>query len=137
MPRGGMSKEHKEALARGRRQSKAVRGYLEALEVTRRPGRPVTRESLEKRVAKLQTKVDQEENAARRVDLIQERLDAERQLEELTDRPDVDALEKEFVDVAAEYSERKGITYSAWREAGVPAATLKAAGIPRTRRPSG
>ena len=31
------------------------------------------------------------------------------------------------------YSERKGISYAAWREAGVPAATLKAAGISRGR----
>ena len=36
-----------------------------------------------------------------------------------------------FVDAAAEYSERKGITYSAWRELGVPAAVLKRAGVKR------
>jgi hypothetical protein len=32
---------------------------------------------------------------------------------------------------AAPYSERKGITYSAWREVGVPANVLEKAGISR------
>jgi hypothetical protein len=45
---------------------------------------------------------------------------------------DLEALEAEFVQVAAEYSRRKGITYSAWREAGVEPRVLKAAGIDRT-----
>ena len=44
---------------------------------------------------------------------------------------DITALETEFVAVAKPYAQRKGISYEAWREAGVPAATLKAAGIGR------
>jgi hypothetical protein len=53
---------------------------------------------------------------------------------ELADTVDSASVEKEFVEVAKSYSERKGITYSAWREAGVSAQTLREAGIPRTRR---
>jgi hypothetical protein len=41
------------------------------------------------------------------------------------------ALEKEFVRAAKGYSERKGITYGAWREFGVPAEVLRKAGISR------
>ena len=44
---------------------------------------------------------------------------------------DISELEDAFVEVAVSYSGRKGITYSAWREVGVPAATLKRAGISR------
>ena len=40
-------------------------------------------------------------------------------------------LEAEFVKFAKSYSERKAISYAAWREVGVSAATLKAAGIGR------
>ena len=45
---------------------------------------------------------------------------------------DVAALETDFTAHAANYSTRKGISYQAWRELGVPAATLKAAGINRS-----
>ena len=42
---------------------------------------------------------------------------------------DIGELEAGFVAVAKSYSERKGLTYSAWREAGVDARVLKQAGI--------
>ena len=51
----------------------------------------------------------------------------------MTDAPDLEGLEAGFVEYAKAYSERKGITYAAWREAGVPASILKDAGIKRTR----
>ena len=35
------------------------------------------------------------------------------------DKIDLAALEKEFVGRGQDYSERKGITYAAWRELGV------------------
>ncbi len=131
-----MTEEHKRALAEGRRQAKVVRDYLEALENDRRPGRPVTKGSLNDQIQRLQEKIDAEPNAAKRVELVQKRLDAEKRLAELEEAPDVDALEREFVEVASDYSERKDITYSAWREVGVPAKVLREAGIPRTRRAS-
>jgi len=46
---------------------------------------------------------------------------------------DLGALEKGFVKAARSYGERKGITYAAWRAAGVDANILRKAGIPRTR----
>ena len=131
-----MSDEHKAALAKGRAQGKAVRDYLSALEQERRPGRKLDRSTIEARIPQIQEQIDNEEDPAKRVELIQKRLDLEERLVEIGEEPDLEALENAFVDAAAEYSERKGITYTAWREAGVPAATLKRAGIKRTRRPS-
>lgn len=128
-----MSAEHKEALARGRRESRAIKSYLEALR-NRRPGRPVTTESISKRLSGLEEKINQEPDPLKRVDLVQAKLDAEEQLAQVSQSADLEVLEVGFVDAAGSYSERKGISYTAWREAGVPAAVLKKAGIPRTRR---
>lgn len=128
-----MSEEHKAALAQGRREGRAVKQYLK-LVGSRRPGRPVTRESLEKRIAGLSEKVNAETDPLKKLELIQNRLDAEDQMAELAEAVDADAVEKEFIEVAKSYSDRKGITYTAWREAGVSAQALKDAGIPRTRR---
>ena len=63
----------------------------------------------------------------------QERLDAEAALVRAEATEDFAAFETAFVEHAKPYSERKGISYSAWRESGVPAEVLRRAGIPRTR----
>jgi hypothetical protein len=128
-----MTDEHKAALAQGRKEGRAVKQYLKMVG-SRRPGRPVTKESLEKRISTLAEKINGEEDPLKKLELIQSRIDAEDQMAELTDTVDTASVEKEFVEVAKSYSERKGITYSAWREAGVSAQTLREAGIPRTRR---
>lgn len=125
-----MSQEHKDALARGRRESRAIKSYLEALS-NRRPGRPVTPESLRQRIERLEEKIEAESDPLRRVDLVQQRLDASDALKRAAASADLEALEEGFVDHAARYSERKGISYGAWREAGVPAAVLRKAGIGR------
>ena len=44
---------------------------------------------------------------------------------------DLTAVEEGFVKAAKSYSERKGISYSTWREVGVSADVLKRAGISR------
>ncbi len=128
-----MSAEHKEALARGRKEARMIKSYLEAL-ASRRPGRPVTPESLRNRIKSLDEKIAGETDPLKKVELVQARLDAEEALASAEQQVDLDELEKGFIDVAKDYSERKGITYTAWREAGVPPAVLKKAGIPRTRR---
>jgi hypothetical protein len=129
-----MSDDHKAALAKGRAQGRAVRDYLAALEQDRKPGRRMDADTVKARIDEVQGKIDAEPNPAKRVDLIQRRLDLEERLVGMAEDVDLDSLEKEFVDAAADYSERKGITYTAWREAGVPANVLKEAGIRRTRR---
>jgi hypothetical protein len=134
MAKRKMSNEHKAALAKGREQGRAVRDYLAALEQERKPGRKVDRSTVEQRINDVQARVDEEPDPAKRVELIQRRLDLEEQLVVMQDELDLGQLEEGFVNAAAEYSERKGISYTAWREAGVPAAVLKQAGIRRTRR---
>lgn len=125
-----MSAEHKAALKQGRQEARAIRSYLEALG-DRRPGRPITKESLEAKIGRLEEKIRAEENPLKAVQHRQDRIDAERQLAEMANPVDMEALEAGFVRAAPSYSARKGITYSAWREAGVPAATLRKAGIKR------
>jgi hypothetical protein len=128
-----MSDAHKEALAQGRKESRIVKAYLEALR-SRRPGRPVTPESVRERIGKLDERLNEEGDSLKRLDLIQAKLDAEEQLADVSESVDIDAREKEFAQIAKSYSERKGISYSAWRQIGVPASVLKRASIPRTRR---
>jgi hypothetical protein len=128
-----MSAQHKAALAEGRAQGRAVRNYLEALEAHKpKRGRKRTPDSIAKRLAKIQAEVD-EADAIQRLQLVQERMDLETELAFHENKVDLDELEAEFIEAAAAYSERKGISYAAWRELGVPAATLKAAGVSRAR----
>ena len=127
-----MSDEHKAALAEGREQGRVVRRYLEALESHRpKRGRKRTPESVQKRLADIEQKLASADPLSR-LHLTQERMDLEQQLAASGDGTvDISALEDDFIVVAAGYSERKGITYQAWREAGVEPRVLKAAGIGR------
>lgn len=129
-----MSEEHKAALAQGRAEARAIKAYLAVVSAPKKRGRPVTRESLEERIATIDEKVRTEPDPLARVDLIQARIDAQRALDDLESTADLEALEAGFVANASSYSDRKGITWTAWREAGVPAATLRKAGIKQTRK---
>lgn len=126
-----MSDEHKAALAEGRNQGRSVRRYLEALEAHKpKRGRKRTPESIQKRLASIESSIGNVD-ALKRLQLIQERLDLQGELEATEAKVDLSELEQEFVQAAAPYSERKGISYAAWRELGVDAAVLKRAGISR------
>lgn len=126
-----MSDEHKAALKQGRLEAREITAYLAALG-TRRRGRPVTRESLSARIAELGARIEREPNPLKAVELRQERLEVEARLAAMGAAVDMEALEAGFVRYAKGYAERKGISYAAWREAGVPAAILKRAGIGRS-----
>lgn len=127
----GMSDAHKAALAEGREQGRAVRRYLEALEATKpKRGRKRTPDSMKKRLDRIQGDIATSE-PLKRLQLVQERIDLEQQIETAETTVDLSKLERDFVKAAGGYSERKGISYAAWRELGVSAATLKAAGISR------
>jgi hypothetical protein len=62
---------------------------------------------------------------------VQQKKDLEARLNAPQGGTDLAKLETEFVKVAAEYGSKKGIAYSTWREMGVPADTLRRAGISR------
>ena len=126
-----MSDTHKAALAEGREQGRAVRRYLEALEAHKpRRGRKRTPESMQKRLEAIEEKLA-EADPLTRLQLVQERMDLQRQLEAADTTVDLQGLEDEFVKAAPDYSRRKGITYAAWREAGIDPAVLRRAGIRR------
>lgn len=128
-----MSDQHKAALAEGRVQGRAVNRYLQALEENRpRRGRKRTAESVKRRLTAVGSELKEATGSAR-LDLIQERRDLQNELAMMQTggAGGMAALEKDFVKIARRYSERKGITYGAWREFGVPPEVLKKAGITR------
>lgn len=129
MKPGGMTEEHKKALARGRRQSKAVRDYLGALEGERKVADEDRDWDAE--ISEIEQRIEEEEDPATRVKLIQDKLDLEGKRDSHADLDTMEDLEKSFKDIVKDYSERKGVTYKAWREAGVPAKVLKDAGLSR------
>lgn len=126
-----MTAAHKEALARGRAEGKAVRSYLEALRATKpRRGRKRTPDSVRKRITAIETQIAAADPLTE-LKLIEERHRLEQELATMGNSHDVAALEKEFVKVAKSYSERQGISYTSWRQVGVDAKVLKDAGIGR------
>ncbi len=129
-----MSAEHKAALAAGRTMGRAVKNYLEALETNRpKRGRKRTTDSINARLDAIENALP-DADPVRRVSLIQERLDLQSELEHMDATVDLSALEDNFVEVAKAYSESKGLSYAAWREAGVPADVLRRASISRSGR---
>ncbi len=128
-----MSAAHKEALAKGREEGRAIRQYLEALEASKpKRGRKRTPESIKKRIDVIESEMPYVD-ALTNLHLLQERADLEAELAQSDEIVDISDLEKAFVKVAKSYGDRKGITYSTWRSAGVATDVLKQAGVPRTR----
>jgi hypothetical protein len=126
-----MTDEHKAALAQGRAESRAVKNYLEALEEAKpKRGRRRTKESIKNRLQRIEADLPTA-NPLNRVKLIQERMDLTNELNASDEPIDLSDLEAAFVKNARGYSERKGISYAAWRELGVTPAVLKKAGITR------
>lgn len=126
-----MTTAHKQALAKGRAESRSVKTYLEALQQQRpRRGRKRTPESIKKRLTAIETALA-DAAPLQQLQLVQERLDLTRELESLDAKADLGHLEKGFVQAAKGYAQRKGISYAAWRELGVPAEVLREAGVGR------
>lgn len=127
-----MSTSHKEALARGREEGRAVRRYLEAIEHQRpRRGRKRTAESIARRLQAVEAQLA-EADPLSRLHLLQEQADLESELTRMRAAEDLAELEQAFVKVAKGYGGRKGVGYNAWRAAGVPASVLAKAGISRS-----
>ncbi len=127
-----MTAEHKQALAQGREQSRAVRNYLEALEQNRpRRGRKRTPDSIKRRLQAIEAGLP-DASPIQRLQMLQERRDLESELEQSSASVDLGALEKAFVKAARPYAEAKGISYATWREFGAPADVLGKAGITRS-----
>ncbi|NNN14531.1 MAG: hypothetical protein HKL82_01560 [Acidimicrobiaceae bacterium] len=124
-----ISDDQKEALSVGRDQSRIVRRYLEAISESKpRPGRKRTEESIRSQLASIDARLA-DANPLNRLHFIQLKMDLELELSQLQTKMDLAPLERAFIEVAAEYSSRKGVSKHAWREVGVPAEVLKRAGI--------
>jgi hypothetical protein len=126
-----MTAQHKAALAEGRSEGRAVKNYLEALQQHRpKRGRRRTPDSIKKRLSAIDASYGGV-SALQQLQLTQERMDLQRELEAMGNKVDLSALESAFVKTASKYAQRKGISYAAWRELGVPADVLQKAGISR------
>lgn len=126
-----MSDAHKAALAEGRSEGHAVRRYLEALDAHRpKRGRKRNPDNMQRRLQQITAEMEAAD-PLKRLQLVQERIDLDAHLNAARATVDLTELEKDFVAAAQGYSQRKGISYSAWRELGVPASVLKDAGVGR------
>ena len=129
--RGTMTEAHKRALADGREAALHVRRYLDALEAHRpRRGRQRTPASVRKQLADVESQWSAA-SGLKRVELAQKRIDLRAVLAGLDAKADLSELRAGFVKHAKQYSSNKGITYTAWRDAGVSPDDLRAAGISR------
>jgi hypothetical protein len=131
-PKTLMSDDHKEALAVGRAEGRAVRAYLEALDAhAPKRGRRRTPESIGARLARIEDELPGADPLGR-LNLAQEKIDLQAELAVMADGGvDMGVLAAGFVEVAKGYADRRGISYAAFRMSGVPAAVLKQAGITR------
>ena len=126
-----MTDAHKAANAKARAENMAVSDYLDTLVSQRsKPGRKRSTESLRQRQGTIAAALESA-TPIQRVSLIQERSDIQRTIDDEAKVAHPQEFEEGFVVVAVSYSGRKGITYSTWREVGVPAAVLQRAGISR------
>ena len=127
-----MTVEHKAALAQGRLEGRVVRNYLDALRAAKpKRDRKRTADTINKRLEVIDALLV-DASPIDELRLIQERRDLTEELTTIGTGVELGALEGEFVQIAASYGDRHGISYSSWREIGVPAAVLKQAGIART-----
>ncbi len=130
-PKNPLSKEHKAAMAVGRVEGRVVRDYLEALRNNKpKRGRKRTAETIQARLDAIEEEL-LEADPIDELRLVQERRNLTVELNSMGDGVDIAELEAEFINIAKSYSARQGISYSTWRDVGVGASVLKAAGIGR------
>jgi hypothetical protein len=110
-----------------RAETKAVATYLTALRAPKVPAR--NRANLEKRRAQIEQWIAEESSPIREVELIQQRLDVDAQLAQIDQVARLPELQEAFVNVAASWAKRTGVSAAALREVGVPASVLKRAGL--------
>lgn len=117
--------DHLAALAQGRAEGAIIRNYLTAIqtvETTKRKGRPA------RSAADIAAQINETTDPVERVKLRALYREAEAR-ERATVEVDLDGLEKKFIGILADYSNRNGLTYADWRAEGVAPAVLKSAGI--------
>jgi len=119
------------AVMAARQEADAVRRYLSTIGTDARTARHATPEALGARYARLTDSLREEADPLKRLELEQARLDLAAAMAIAVPTTDLAEVEAAFIACAASWARRKGVTYAAFRTVGVPAATLKAAGIGR------
>jgi hypothetical protein len=129
-----MSTAHKKALSDGRAMSATVDRYLSAIATPGRRGRKVSKATLQQRLGAAEVRLRASAGVAR-VLAAQEVRDLRARLSSLdsTGGADIKALQTDFIKVAKRFGDNRGISYAAWRDAGVSADVLKRAGVARIR----
>lgn len=131
-PRMVPTKEHRDAMTRGRQQASAVRAYLDSISESKGRGRRLSSEELAAKLEDVSKQLDASDDSLERLQLLQRRREVLQQMEQAQGADEHEARERRFVEVAAEYAERRGVDYRTWREYGVPASVLREAGITRS-----
>lgn len=108
------------------KEASIVKKYLESL--NERPSHQIR--DAERQLEQVQAAIETEGNPAKLLGLYQRRIDLINYLEH-KDTKKASEAQWEFSLVVKSYSDRRGISYAAWREVGVPAEVLKEAGIER------
>lgn len=129
-----MSTAHKRALSEGRAMSATVDRYLSAIGTPSKRGRKVSKATLQQRLIAADARLRSSAGVAK-VLAAQEVRDLRARISSLNapDGADIKVLESAFIKVAKKFGDNRGITYAAWRDAGVSAEVLKRAGVARTR----
>lgn len=127
-----MTPEHKEAIRQGRKESSAVKAYLEVLSTGATQRRSADPSAIQRRLKVTEDRLANESNRLKQLELTQQKMNLENALKASSGDSDEAKLRQDFVKVAAAYGKRQGISYKAWRAVGVPASVLKQAGVSRT-----
>ena len=124
----------KKMTAQEKAAKNAVDTYLKAIGRQKPRGRQVSVDVLKARRDELKAEAAAL-SGVRRLKRLEEIREVEARIAaKERERPvDLAPLEADFVKYARAYGEANGISYGTWRDAGVPAAVLKKAGITRTR----
>ena len=124
----------KDDAAQRRRETSIVKRYLAHVERQQQGVGGRTSEEIQVDIDQVELALDSATDI-NRLDLLQQRENLNRELLGAVPQND-DQLEEQFITVAKSYAERKDISYTTWREFGVPKQTLERANIARTRRPN-
>lgn len=110
-------------------ESAIVRKYLE-FTMNNKPkrGRKRSPDTIQRKIAFIQEKL-QNAGPLNRLAMIQEKIDLEKELRQIQEDHGHQDLEASFIKVAKSFGLRKGISFKAWKEAGVRPEVLKRAGI--------
>ena len=116
-----MDAAHKEKLAQGRNDARAVKGYLEWLEINRpKRGRRRTEQSINARLAAIELELAECSPLAR-LNLYQEQIDLAAELESMSKKVDGTESRAAFIEAAARYAQSKGISKAAFKQMGIDA----------------